>query len=395
MGLFGFIGNYLPRRSLSALELQLKTALSPYFHGGDFIFFSSARAALLSFLLSNDVRDGDDVIVTGASCSVVIDVIKISGAKPVYVDIDEDTFGTSTEAIFKAITNSTKVVIVQHSFGLPSNALNIIPELQRRGILVVEDCALSVGSSRSGLAVGSMGDAAIISFGHSKPINGFMGGALFSRDTQAISDVKSKLHITELSASQRALSFGYSLVEHFLCRQKLYYLWHFFLLATGLIQRIFPSWQPFLSTRTPSGGLLKSSDILTTMPKFALILATGSAAQRLSTHESRMSQLAMFRSLIPDHLLPAAYADPDNAIDPFRFVLYAETSRDDLKLGKLLDLNQIWFKQPIEATALDLRAFGYATGDCPVSESLGKKVINVPSHLSDSILRELLGQISS
>ena len=389
IGICQLASQLLFRQPTEDLERELSNNLASHFLAeGAFVFYSSARAGLLSFLVAHKVGDGDEVLVTGATCSVVIDAIRISGASPIFVDVDESSYGTSTLSLLSSVTTKTKLVIVQHSFGIPSDAVDVIPELQAKGIFVIEDCALSLGSKRHGRRVGTFGDASIISFGHSKPINGFVGGALFSTNPELISKVKSQTTTSRLHPAQRALSLTYAIIEHFLCRANRYRIWQIALLATGLIQRVLPFWQPFLSSRGAQGTLLPISSVLKSMPRFALILANASAAERARSIDRRKSQLQIFLTAVPIDLLPGGYLDCQNQIDPFRFIFYAHFRRDDLKLASRLDVSQMWFKSPIEATNLSLAAHGYNDGDCPMSELLASRIINLPSHTSDAILRD-------
>ena len=84
----------------------------------------------------------------------------------------------------------TKLIIVQHTFGIPSEIIEIIEFSKKRKIRVLEDCAISFGSSVNGEILGNFGDAAIFSTDHSKPINTIVGGILYSKNKKVIEKVR-------------------------------------------------------------------------------------------------------------------------------------------------------------------------------------------------------------
>jgi len=149
---------------------------------GNVVSFAAGRMGFYSLLKQWDIKVGDEVILLGFTCSVMANAVLRSGATPRYSDIDPNTFGSSLESIEKVITNNTKVIVAQHTFGIPCKIEPIVKFCKENNIHLVEDCALTLGSKVNGRQVGNFGDAAIFSLDHSKPINSIIGGLIYTRD---------------------------------------------------------------------------------------------------------------------------------------------------------------------------------------------------------------------
>ena len=73
------------------------------------------------------------------------------------------------------------MIVAQHSFGIPCKIDKIKEVANKHGIFLLEDCALTLESKFKKITVGNYGDAALFSFDHTKPLNGFSGGAFFTQ----------------------------------------------------------------------------------------------------------------------------------------------------------------------------------------------------------------------
>jgi dTDP-4-amino-4,6-dideoxygalactose transaminase len=108
--------------------------------------------------------------------------INYVGAKPVFADIDEDTFNIDPAKLEAAITPRTKGIIVVHLFGQPARMDEIMAIAQKHGLFVIEDCAQAVGAKYQGTPVGIIGDVGTFSFYPTKNLGGCgEGGAFVSR----------------------------------------------------------------------------------------------------------------------------------------------------------------------------------------------------------------------
>ncbi|HVT74688.1 MAG TPA: DegT/DnrJ/EryC1/StrS family aminotransferase [Lacunisphaera sp.] len=125
---------------------------------------------------------GDEVITTPFTFASSCWGISYVGAKPVFVDIDPDTWCISPEAIAGAITPRTKGIVVVHIFGQPARMDEIMAIAAKHRLFVVEDCAQAVGATYRGKPVGIIGDCGTFSFYPTKNLGGCgEGGAFVSR----------------------------------------------------------------------------------------------------------------------------------------------------------------------------------------------------------------------
>ncbi|MDR3353786.1 MAG: DegT/DnrJ/EryC1/StrS family aminotransferase [Synergistaceae bacterium] len=109
---------------------------------------ASGTDALLLALMALDAGPGDEVITTPFSFFATAGCIVRLGARPVFVDVEPDTYNMSMERVLDAVTPRTKAVIPVHLFGQLCRLEEIAPELARRDIPIIEDCAQSFGAHR-------------------------------------------------------------------------------------------------------------------------------------------------------------------------------------------------------------------------------------------------------
>jgi len=140
--------------------------------------FSTGRGATSAALKMAGIGKGDEVIISAFTCLAVPTAVLDSGAAPIYVDINPTTLNTDISSIITAITPRTKAIILQHTFGNPADIHTLIEQTSQKKILIIEDCALSLGSKIDGRYVGSFGDAAIFSMELSKTLSTGWGGLL-------------------------------------------------------------------------------------------------------------------------------------------------------------------------------------------------------------------------
>ena len=115
---------------------------------------------------------------------VVPEIARVAGLKPVFADIDPQTFTLSPEAVERAITPNTRAVLPTHLYGLPCDMDPILALARRHNLKVIEDCAHSLGATYRGQPVGTLGDASFFSFQAFKPLNTYGGGMAWMRDAE-------------------------------------------------------------------------------------------------------------------------------------------------------------------------------------------------------------------
>ncbi|MEY4210878.1 MAG: hypothetical protein RLZ92_1259 [Pseudomonadota bacterium] len=152
---------------------------------------ASGTDALHLALLAEGIGADDEVITSAFTFIATAEAIKYVGAKPVFVDIDPQTFNITPENIEKAITANTKAVMPVHLFGQPVNLPAIKAICDKHGLKLIEDCAQSFGASVNGKQTGGFGDAAGFSFFPSKNLGCFGDGGLVTTNCdQAAAKIK-------------------------------------------------------------------------------------------------------------------------------------------------------------------------------------------------------------
>jgi dTDP-4-amino-4,6-dideoxygalactose transaminase len=140
----------------------------------------SGSLALELALRACGVRVGDEVVIPTFCCSAVVPPIVAVGAVPVLADVGAE-LNLTAETVSLVLTRKTKAIIVPHLFGNPAEIGAIVELACEKNIRVIDDAAQALGATIDGQAVGSFGDAGILSFGAEKVCFGLGGGAVVSQ----------------------------------------------------------------------------------------------------------------------------------------------------------------------------------------------------------------------
>ncbi len=134
------------------------------------------------------IGDGDEVITTPFTFFATVEAIIYTGAKPVFVDIELETFNMDCSKIEEKITPRTRAILPVHLFGHPSDMEKMMEIAERNNLFVIEDCAQSIGAALKGKKVGSFGNAGCFSFYPSKNLGAYGDGGMITLDDHHLSD---------------------------------------------------------------------------------------------------------------------------------------------------------------------------------------------------------------
>ena len=149
---------------------------------------ASGSDALLLSLMALGVGEGDEVIVPSFTFFATASAVTRLGAKPVFVDIEADTFNIDIDCVEAAITNHTKAIIPVHLFGQPVDMPRLVALTKKHSINIVEDAAQSIGASIGGKPIGGFGDLGCISFYPTKNLGGFGDGGMIVTNDESLRD---------------------------------------------------------------------------------------------------------------------------------------------------------------------------------------------------------------
>lgn len=152
---------------------------------------NSGTDALYLSLLALNFGPNDEVITASFTFFATAEVITLTGAKPVFVDIDPATFNLDPQLIEAAITPQTKAIIPVHLFGQPVNMTEVMAIAEKYNLAVVEDCAQATGAEWQGKRVGSWGKTGAFSFFPTKNLGGCGdGGAVTCQDPDLAANIR-------------------------------------------------------------------------------------------------------------------------------------------------------------------------------------------------------------
>ena len=141
--------------------------------------------ALWLALLALGIGEGDEVITVPNTFIATAEAITYCKARPVFVDVDPDTFTMNPAELEKSLTKKTKAIIPVHLFGQPADMDSILEFARANGLFVVEDAAQAHGAQYKGQKAGTMGDAGCFSFYPGKNLGAFgEAGAVVTNDPE-------------------------------------------------------------------------------------------------------------------------------------------------------------------------------------------------------------------
>ena len=156
---------------------------------------ASGSDALLLSLMAMGVKAGDEVITIPFTFFATAGAISRLGAKPVFVDIQPDTFNIDPTFIERAITPRTKAVIPVHLFGQCADMAAINEIAGRKNVKVIEDACQAIGATQQGKRAGVLGDTGCFSFFPTKNLGGFGDGGLITTNDKVLADSMAMLRV--------------------------------------------------------------------------------------------------------------------------------------------------------------------------------------------------------
>lgn len=372
----------------SSISREYEQNFSSLIGNGSGISFAAGRMAFFCLMKSLEIGDGDEVILPAFTCAVMPTAVFRTGAKPVFSDIDPETFGSSAEGIERRITARTKLIVAQHSFGIPCEIEKIAELARSRRITLVEDCAITLDSRVNGVSVGNFGDAAIFSTDHSKPMNTLLGGFLYSRNENLLQKVRSVAgELPELAENHQKRLFERLKFERKYMNPENYATSKFVNIIGKIQQKIFgkKNEMTFLEgdyTKIP----IENYPYPAAMPAFLSQIGVWAIERWAQERTVRRELLSKFLEASEKRefrqFLPKAYFDKSLEIVPLRLAF------EHPKAEKLLnfltyyeDVSWMWFREPAIGCSDGAESLGYEWGSCPNAEKAMERIVNLPCNL--------------
>ena len=343
--------------------------------------FNSARNALELGLKSLDLNKTDEVLCQAFTCVAIPNAINWAGAKSVFVDTRKNGFNLSLKDLKTKITKNSKVLIIQHTFGHPDKLKAIKKICQKHNLILIEDCAHTLGVKLDQKPIGSFGDLTILSFGRDKAISSVFGGALLTNSRPLANKINK--HYSKLKYPSRFWIF----------KQLLHPI------IMTMIKPIYFSIGKYLIFLYQKSGLLswpvskheKNNQRSLKIKKLPNALATLALTQL-----DKLTSINQTRLQITSHY-QTKFKVPNLKYYPLlRFPLLVNNPE---KLISIAKDNQIllgdWYRPIIAPQGVNLKRIGYRQDSCPQAEAVSRQVINLPTYISLKQANRIINLVSN
>lgn len=356
-----------PRKTaMQQLDTRLRK-LFPDFELGPYYLYKG-RDAIEFLLTAFGVTDDEPVLTQAFTCHALESAIRRAGGLPAYVDIDTKTLNPTIETIQQAYKKypDARVLIVQHTLGVPAEIEKIRAWCSSHKIMLIEDLAQAVGGTDSaGVLLGSTADAVVFSFGRDKIIDAVTGGACLIKEKP----------------------FGFSNQNYRTVTSTRFKRDHLYPALTYVIRKLYPFFVGKVLLYVARFFRLIQSPI---KPRFEYITALPSAIAALAERQFLQldSQLAHRKKITQVYLTELASICPVPAkrllagsclrfpvvvTNPDALIKYLATQK--------IFVQDRWYRSAVDSGSLKYFS-KYKQGSCPQAEELSQHVVNLPTHLN-------------
>jgi len=339
------------------------------------------RVALYAILKAMGIKENDEVILPAFTCVVVANAIIYLGAKPVYVDIDATTFNPPFENIKKAVTDKTKVIICQNTFGLSSDIEEITAFSKAQNIFTIEDCTHGFGGYYNQKPNGFYCDAAFYSTQWNKPFSTGTGGFALINHLDLLEPVQEvNQNLIAPSFKQKiSLKLLYFIREKLLNKHTYWQLIKFyrFLSRKNLVLGS-SSGEEITSVAMPPNYFMKLSEVQ--IKKGIKNIQPLSVALR-QRKENAQIYTAYLSSRNKNHV--PAYLFENHSF--LKYPLLVKDRDETLRLAEKynIELGE-WFNSPLHPVQKDFEQWQLNPELFPNTIYAGKHIINLPTDVKDT-----------
>ncbi len=312
---------------------------------------SSGSDALLLPLMALGLKPGDEVVTTPYSFFATAGAIWRTGARPVFVDIQPDTYNIDPALIEAAITPNTRAIIPVHLYGQAADMDPINEIARQHKLFVLEDAAQAIGAGYHGKRAGTLGHAAAFSFYPSKNLGGFGDAGMVTTDDPTLAKQLGRLRVHGMEPKYHHHEVGYNAridaLQAAILRVKLRHL---------------DDW---------TAGRRSVAD------RYARLFESEGLTDIVALPSEKPGHFHVYNQYV--------VRVPADARDPLRAHLSAN------RVG-----SEIYYPIPLHLQTC-FASLGHKPGDFPLSEAAAAETIALPIYpeLSDEALRHVVGTISA
>ncbi len=357
---------------------QYASSFAEFLNASHAFVFWKGRVALYAILKAMGIGPGDQIILPGYTCVMDVNPIKYVGAEAVYVDIEPETFNINIDLLPDKITPRTKIIIAQHTYGYPCDMDAILKIAADRGITVIEDCCLALGSTYKGKTTGTFGKAAYFSSQWNKPYTTGLGGMVTTSDADLARAIE---NVCKEQMGQPGAREVFMLLAQLMVYRSFIYP-----RTTAMAQQFFR----YLTKKGMVVGSSSTCEFQPDMPngffKAMSRVQAKSGIRQLRkveqnlAHRRRMATL--YDRLLEEKGWPTRRYDPE-IMDPVMVRYPVRITEKDRALAEAaqagVELGS-WFECPLHPIETPLAPYGYQEGMCPEAEKASREVVNLPLH---------------
>lgn len=342
------------------------------------ISFDSGRSGLYAILKCLGIKDYDEIILQAFTTVALPNVIMWCGAKPVYIDIDKHTYNINPEKIEEKITDKTKAIVVQHTFGNPSEINRIMEIAGKHNLFVIEDCAHSLGAEYKGGKTGIFGDAAFFSFGRDKVISSVAGGMVITNNGKLGKKIKN--FRDQMPYLKKSLIIK-QLLHPVITFKALYtyYLFNIGKIAMFIFSNLGILTKAY-SKEEKRGE--KPKNFPARMPNALAEIALNQMkfVDKFNKHRIKIADLYS-KKLSGAKNISLPKSDPKSKNIFLWYTILADNKKELIKKARK---NHIilgdWFPQVVGPIEVNLEKSNYKKESCPVAEKVSRECINLPTN---------------
>jgi dTDP-4-amino-4,6-dideoxygalactose transaminase len=290
----------------------------------------------------------------------------------------------SPDDLEKKISPRSKAIMVQHTFGFPAQMDKIMEISKKHNLILIEDCAHSLGAKFQDKLCGTLGDIAFFSFGRDKIISSVFGGFITTNNKELgrkIINFKEKLNYPSGFWIFQQLLHPILINSLILPLYRFPTLGKFCLIFLQKIRILSKA----VSSKEKKGKFSKSNS--KKFPNALAILALNQfqKLERFNFHRREIAKIYEENlKESPALLLPFSKNKEKKEIVFMKYSVLVQDSEKILKefRKKRILLNDGWRKVPVVPPGNDIKKMGYILGSCPKAEEVASKILNLPTHIN-------------
>jgi dTDP-4-amino-4,6-dideoxygalactose transaminase len=341
--------------------------------------FNSGRSALMAILDALELEPGSEVLLQAFTCNAAANPIIWSGLRPVYVDCNNN-YNLDAKDLLKKITPKSRAVMVQHTFGQPCDLDELTHICREKKMVLIEDCAHSLGACYKGKNVGTFGDVSFFSFSRDKIISCVYGGMAATKNKELAEKIAA---FQNKAGNPDRMWIEQQLLHPVLMNRVILPTYSIF----GKYLLVLFQWLRILSKaihwKEKKG---EKPDYFPRRLPNALALLCLKQLEKLERFNAHRQDLAAFYYR---DLADTTLSMPPKAVDGvaayLRFTVRDKDAREiineawrhNLLIGD-------WYTSPVVPEDTQLDKLEYVPGSCSNAERLARETFNLPTHINIS-----------